>query len=325
MGLMRCNLCDAGRGSQTSGRESPLLTMFTLLLAQTRTAVSRSEGLERTRRWMSRDLRPGWRLARAKARPTLHAGGTAPRAADGALVLDSGAHRRARRFQRARREDGSTRYHEAAYRLGHAVSSAARAGWVHQRGALVRRSHAAGTVVKVTLAARIDGVDEGLRAGVLGIRQRAVARRSVEGARATRIDMCPWTRSTSTATRRRAEDGGSGCIRRSRTCRLRVRALSAAVASDKKVWPLTRCRTGRRGGRCWRCGVRRECCGWRPGVVLPIDLDVAGVLGRKLAQPALEPTVPFSTDGRMTGSTRARATGLNTAYASAIGDGAAAR
>ncbi|MCP3104602.1 C39 family peptidase [Myxococcus sp. K15C18031901] len=246
-------------------------------------------------------------------------------AQDGALVLDASAPTGSEPVPAGRNEDGSTRYHEASYRLGKAVSEVqpVPGGFtsvVPSFDALTPP----GTWVKVTLAARIEGAwTKDYELGVWAFDKAPVARHSVDGQgdangqvftdtlnlkrRAEALRMTVWLFSSQA-------DASP-----------RVRALSAAV-SDKQ-------------------GVAADAVsdGTAWGTVLPVPgfsqmlypdggpvwcsptstTMLLGYWGQKLGRTELSTTVPSSAD--RTYDWVYKGTGnwaFNTAYASAMGDGA---
>ncbi|WP_408887996.1 C39 family peptidase [Myxococcus faecalis] len=245
--------------------------------------------------------------------------------ADGALVLEASARTANVPVPAGRLEDGSTRYHEATYRLGSAVSEVQLVpGGFNSVIPSFDALTPPGTWVKVTLAARIEGVwTKDYHLGVWAFDKEPVARHSVEGQgdadgqvftdtlnlkrRADALRMTVWLFSSNPE------------------ATPRVRALSAAV-SDKQ-------------GVAWDGGGDRSVWGTVlevPGHSQMLYPDGGPVWcsptsttmllaywGRRLGRPELVTTVPSSAD--RTYDWVYKGTGnwvFNTAYASAMGDGA---
>jgi Peptidase_C39 like family len=246
-------------------------------------------------------------------------------AADGALELDATAPTGSEPFASGVEADGGTRYVGGDYRQGVAVSDTQ---LVPGGFTTVVPSFDAltppGTWLKVTLAARVDGTwTKDYELGVWAFDKEPVARHSVEGQRDANGAV-----STDTLNLQRRADAlrMKVWLYSSRPeATPRVRALSAAVsdrhglpedgASERAAWGTVLDVPGYsqmlypEGGPVW-------CSPTSTTMLL-------GYWGQKLGRPELRTTVPASAE--RTYDWTYRGTGnwpFNTAYASAMGDGA---
>ncbi|NTX57241.1 peptidase C39 family protein [Myxococcus sp. CA051A] len=302
------------------------LSTLALLLASTQTAcVSQQKGREDS---PSDEPGPPARLWRRSAverdfeRFTRE--GTAL-TGDGALVLDASARTDSVPVPTGRNEDGGTRYHEATYRLGSAVSEVqlVPGGFTSVVPSFDAQTPP-GTWVKVTLAARIEGAwTKDYELGVWAFDKVPVARHSVDGQ--GDADGQVYTDTLNLKRRADALRMTVWLFSSQPEATPRVRALTAAVSdkqgvvadasSDRAAWGTVLEVPGHsqmlypEGGPVW-------CSPTSTTMLL-------GYWGRKLGRPELTTTVPSSAD--RTYDWVYKGTGnwaFNTAYASAIGDGA---